>query len=386
LSRHYSHITSCVNFLENLKQQEPLNFQLKKYFSSNKKFGSTDRKKISSYAYAYCRIGHAQQNKTIQEKIIAGIFLCNQSSEPVLEEFAPDLNAQIHRSVSEKLLLLQTSIDAIFPHQHLISDTFNKEKFIVSFFNQPLVFIRTRPKKTAIVLEKLIASNVEFKKINETCFALPASSKIETIVEINKEVVIQDKSSQQVFDYVKNNLQLIPNKPQVWDCCAASGGKSILLHDILEGNLNLHVSDIRPSIINNLQSRFKEAGMKNYQSSIVDASKTNSSNQQYDIIICDAPCTGSGTWARTPEQLIFFKEAEINSFIETQKSITSQALLQLKKTGLFFYITCSVFKAENEAVVNFLEEKFNLQILQMQYIEGYELQADTMFVAVMQLQ
>ena len=56
-----------------------------------------------------------------------------------------------------------------------------------------------------------------------------------------------------------------------------------------------------------------------------------------------------------------------------------------KNGGLFFYITCSVFKTENEDVATALIQKFHLQLLQMEYLKGYERQADTMFVAVFKI-
>jgi 16S rRNA (cytosine967-C5)-methyltransferase len=114
----------------------------------------------------------------------------------------------------------------------------------------------------------------------------------------------------------------------------------------------------------------------------MDDAKTIS-EKKYDIILCDAPCTGSGTWARTPEQLAFFEQKKIASFVKMQQKIASNAIQSLKANGLFFYITCSVFKKENEEVVMYLKEKFHLQVLQMEYLKGYEMQADTMFVAVL---
>ena len=102
----------------------------------------------------------------------------------------------------------------------------------------------------------------------------------------------------------------------------------------------------------------------------------------YDIIICDAPCTGSGTWSRTPDQLYFFKENLIGEFSSRQKKIVTNILPHLKDGGLFFYITCSVFKKENEAVADFIQEQSGLQLLDMQLLKGYDKKADTMFVAV----
>ena len=65
-----------------------------------------------------------------------------------------------------------------------------------------------------------------------------------------------------------------------------------------------------------------------------------------------------------------------------QKNILSNAITHLQKDGLFFYITCSVFKKENEDIVDFIKGNSNLQLLQMGSIKGYEMKADSMFVAV----
>jgi 16S rRNA (cytosine967-C5)-methyltransferase len=96
----------------------------------------------------------------------------------------------------------------------------------------------------------------------------------------------------------------------------------------------------------------------------------------------DAPCTGSGTWSRTPENLFYFKPEIIDDFAQRQKQIVTNVMPYLQKGGLFFYITCSVFKKENEDVANFIKEKFELQILHMELLKGYDKKADSMFVAV----
>ncbi|MBI3883864.1 MAG: hypothetical protein HY305_06580 [Sphingobacteriales bacterium] len=102
-----------------------------------------------------------------------------------------------------------------------------------------------------------------------------------------------------------------------------------------------------------------------------------------DIILCDVPCSGSGTWSRTPEQLCFFKESEIERYSIRQKQIISNVIPSLKENGLLIYITCSVFAKENEGVVSFLQEKFNLKVLQQEILKGYNKKADSMFVAIL---
>ena len=385
MSHHHSHLATAVKIIENIKNGEPLVHHLKKFFAADKKYGSKDRKNISALCYNFYRVGNALKNKTVEERILAATFLCEHTSNNFLVALAPELNEKIHLPQTNKLAHLKITPADIFPFDDELGEDINEEKFAHSFLKQPLFFIRIRPGKEVMLLEKLTNNKVDFEEINTSCIALPQGFKTEDFMQLNKEVVVQDRNSQRVFDYLKKPEVFLKKDIDVWDCCAASGGKSILLYDILHGHVQLNVSDIRASILNNLRTRFKEAGIKKYKAFTADLLKENTSlpQKKYDLIICDAPCTGSGTWARTPEQLSFFTSKNIHEYATMQKQIASTAIPFLKKEGLFFYITCSVFKKENEEVVAYLQQKFHLQILQMEYLKGYEVGADSMFVAVL---
>ena len=385
MSHHHSHLASAVKIIETIKTGEPLVHQLKKFFAADKKYGSKDRKNISALCYNFYRLGNALPNKTIQERILAGTFLCEHTTNHLLATLAPELNEKITSPIKNKLSHFKINPTEIFPFHDELGEDMEAELFALSFLKQPFFFIRIRPGKEVELLEKLTTHKVDFEEINTSCIALPQGFKIEELMLINKEVVVQDRNSQRVFDYLKKPEVFLQKDIEVWDCCAASGGKSILLYDILHGHVQLQMSDVRASILNNLRSRFKEAGIKKYDAFTADLLKTSAllPPKKYDVIICDAPCTGSGTWARTPEQLSFSTLKNIDEYAAMQKTIASTAVAHLKKDGLFFYITCSVFKKENEEVVVYLQKKFHLQVLQMEYLKGYELQADTMFVAVL---
>jgi 16S rRNA (cytosine967-C5)-methyltransferase len=103
---------------------------------------------------------------------------------------------------------------------------------------------------------------------------------------------------------------------------------------------------------------------------------------QFSGIILDAPCSGSGTWGRTPESSTFFKAAQIGEYAALQKKIAGNVAPFLAPGGTLIYITCSVFKEENEDAVAFLEKECGLTIEENGIISGYERNADTMFVAV----
>jgi 16S rRNA (cytosine967-C5)-methyltransferase len=232
------------------------------------------------------------------------------------------------------------------------------------------------------VVAALIAASIEYTQVNEHCFAFSNTTSLQNVLALNKEAVIQDFNSQALAELLKVIPTSMETPIQVWDACAASGGKSILAKDIL-GEIQLTVSDIRASIIANLKKRFDEAGIKRYQSFVADISKPAIIPQKFDFVICDAPCTGSGTWARTPEQLYFFKEAKVNEFVSLQKNIATNAVNYLKKEGYFLYITCSVFKQENEEIVDYLLAASNLKLVEKRYFEGFEMKADTMFAALL---
>jgi 16S rRNA (cytosine967-C5)-methyltransferase len=157
------------------------------------------------------------------------------------------------------------------------------------------------------------------------------------------------------------------------------------LYDKLEGNVLLTVSDIRDSVISALDQRMKEAGVPVHKSFITNLrNHTSNFEEQFDIVICDAPCTGSGTWSRTPEQLFYFREKKIKEYAQLQENILQNIASSVKPAGLLIYITCSVFADENESQVKFIGEHTGLRVREMRYIKGYNDYADTMFVAVLQ--
>lgn len=372
---------------------EPLAHHLKKVFSSNKKYGSNDRRLISHLCYCYYRVARMLGDCLMEEKVLTALFFCSSEPNEVLKKLKPEWNEKVALSLDEKIAFLSINqtffpFQSIFPWRDALSEEIDYDLFCRSFLIQPDLFLRIRPGYKEKVLSKFIAYGLKFEGVGEDCIAVVNTSKVENIVKLNTEVVVQDFSSQKVGAFLKwiNQNNPLPVY-QVWDCCAASGGKSILAKDVL-GKVDLWVSDVRENILFNLRKRFAEAGIKKYKSMVVDLS--NMSNVQeamddnkFDLIIADVPCTGSGTWGRTPEQMHFFKNEFIDDYNRLQKIIVTNILPSLKKGGYLLYITCSVFKKENEEVVNFIQQQFQLQMIKKEVFKGYQAKADTMFAALL---
>ncbi|MBO9593055.1 MAG: methyltransferase domain-containing protein [Niabella sp.] len=356
------------------KGHEPLAHFLKNYFSREKKFGGKDRKQVTQLCYAYYRLGKSFTDLSFEQRVLLGLRLSST------EIAAP------WRALFTIYNVPETFSGTVFPWKDQLSQQIDPAAFERSFFVQPDLFLRIRPGNEAVVIKKLEQAALPFEKEGDA-LCLPNTAKVSEVLSINSEVVIQDLNSQKVggfFNKLKPvNGGSLPVRT-IWDCCAASGGKSILAADVL-GTVELTVSDIRPSMIANLKKRFHEAGIKHFRALVADAAKPDAqlSRERFDLVIADVPCSGSGTWSRTPERLHFFNTEEIKTYATLQRNILNSATRSVKPGGFLLYITCSVFKAENEDQVAWLQQQ-GWEVKDQQVLKGYTLKADTLFGALLQ--
>jgi 16S rRNA (cytosine967-C5)-methyltransferase len=385
LNHFYIFLYFSSSIIASYDGTEPFHLYLKKYFSINKKHGSRDRKRIKELCYNFFRLGlGAVADLSVEDKLLLATFLMESTSSPFLQSVAPDWNEKIHLPLHEKLSITEKAfnIGKLFPFGNELSPEVDVLQFSQSFLKQPKLYIRIRPGYYETVIHKLNAACILYENRNETCLALANNSKAADVLKLDEEAVIQDYNSQRVGEFFKEPA-FDESSISMWDCCAASGGKSILAYDTLK-NMKLTVSDKRRSILKNLDIRFARAGIKKYDSIIADlsANSFNIDKNSFDFIIADVPCSGSGTWARTPEQLKFFRREKIAQYALLQQQIVSNAIPSLAKGGYLLYITCSVFKKENEENVNFIQKNLNLELLKSDYLKGYQIQADTLFAAL----
>jgi 16S rRNA (cytosine967-C5)-methyltransferase len=392
MKRYHSYHHSAAEVLASYKGTEPFSAFIKKYFSRDKKFGSTDRKQISHLCYCYFRLGKSALKIPLEKGIVTGLFLCSTSNNEMLAALAPAWNEMVSLPLEEKIRAIagetghSVSTDDIFPWRDKLSAGIDFSRFCTSFLVQPDLFLRVRPHHAEEVMKKLSSAGVDFELMEPFAIRLPNSFKADLFFEIDKQVVIQDFNSQQTAQLLLLDQH---QPPEVWDCCAASGGKSILAYD-LNPSIRLTVSDIRESILENLERRFKRAGIKQYRSSVLDLSGTSPfeggntvAEGSMDLVICDAPCTGSGTWSRTPEQLCYFEENKIAGYAGLQKNIVKNIVSRIKPGGMLLYITCSVFTMENEDAVAFMVDELGLERKRMELFKGYDKRADTLFAALL---
>ncbi|AMR31912.1 RNA methyltransferase [Mucilaginibacter sp. PAMC 26640] len=361
----------------------PLGKFLPGFYRQNKQMGSTDRRVAGRLIYNYFRLGKAIPNVKQEERLMVAEFLCNTQTNSFLQYFKPEWAACVGIGVDEKISLIKNSypdfkLEDVFPWADQLSAGVDKDAFLKSFFVQPDLFIRINKGFEHLVKADLNKAGIIFKDEGNNCLCMPNGTRLEAIVSKPNWYEIQDLSSQQTANYFR------PQKwDSWWDACAASGGKSLLLHS-LQPDIKLVVSDIRESILSNLDERFQQAGLMKYQKKVMDLTENNEQllyNYAFDGIILDAPCSGSGTWGRTPEMISQFDFHRADFFKRLQQSIITNVVKHLKPGKSIIYITCSAFKAENEDAVEFMVKQLGLVLAEMQILKGYERKADTMFVA-----
>ncbi|MFM7646174.1 MAG: hypothetical protein ACKO41_05605 [Sphingomonadales bacterium] len=384
MSRYHAYLKKAVAILQAYKGQEPFSIFCKQQFSLDRKMGSTDRRWVRHYCYCYFRMGKAVCFTSAEERILAGLFLCNKTEDALLAQERPEWNLAIHKSITEKLLMIDqhSLIDQVFPYRQWLSASLKDSPWTMSLWEQPALFIRLRPGKEQQVRDALKAQSISFESLEESTLRLPATTALTSWPGLNRDFVIQDLSSQ----HIGSMLSLLPveSKANCWDCCAGSGGKTLLAYDVL-GPIHFTVSDKRPSILQQLENRFAQAAITDYRSRMLDLSRPlpTGFSDNFSFIWADVPCTGSGTWSRTPEQLCFFQPTSISDLQQLQRSILHTALQRLQPNGYLLYSTCSVFFQENEEQIVWLEKEMGLECIQQQLFDGSSKQADSLYAALL---
>lgn len=387
----HAYLSNASLLLENYKQQEPFAVYLKNFFKRNKKFGSRDRKVIGDLCYGFWRMGNSVTALSITEAIVAGFFMTHQEDNGLLEAQNPILVAKLKASPEEKLQFLSTcfpALDAnqIFPALSELSPAIEHDAWVMKHFNMPAVFLRIRPGRKKIVQQKLDQSEILCELIGERTIRLEKNAALDAVLSLDKDCVVQDIASQQSGDI----LEFIPHSVgSFWDACAASGGKSLLVHDRFPGS-SIYVSDLREDVLDELNMRFSRAGLAAKQVFCNDLTNPLSAQvirsvlpeEGVDLIIADVPCTGSGTWSRSPEWLTLFDVDDISVYSRLQRKIMDQLCKQVKPGKSLLYITCSVYREENEGMVEYVLAKGGFDLIAQRHLNGEAYGGDHLFSAL----
>lgn len=165
----------------------------------------------------------------------------------------------------------------------------------------------------------------------------------------NGLVEVQDEASQLVAHVCD------PRDDQLLvDLCAGAGGKALALA-ALAPDSRILAADISRARLAQLPPRAERAGASNIDMRLLDtpreAEMLADLDGQADVVLIDAPCSGSGTWRRNPEGRWRLTPERLDRLVETQSRLIDLALPLVKPGGKLVYAVCSLFSVEGEAQV-----------------------------------
>jgi 16S rRNA (cytosine967-C5)-methyltransferase len=140
---------------------------------------------------------------------------------------------------------------------------------------------------------------------------------------------------------------------QVLDLCAGSGGKTLALAAAMENRGQIFAYDDDPRRLAPIHDRIKRSGARNIQVRTPRGEKDVLEDLvgHIDLVLIDAPCTGTGVWRRHPDAKWRMRPGALEIRVREQVALLDQATRYLKPAGSIAYVTCSVLDTENGAQV-----------------------------------
>lgn len=158
---------------------------------------------------------------------------------------------------------------------------------------------------------------------------------------------VQDLGSQMLLEAVA------PDAGGRWlDACAGAGGKSLQLATMLGPTGSVHAEDVRLKALDQLAMRAERCGLSDRITRAPSPVEAAVPPALYDGVLVDAPCTGSGTWRRSPHLRWRITPELVQDMAAKQLALLRRHAVRVTPGGLLVYATCSQAFAENEGVVD----------------------------------
>lgn len=420
----------AVAALASYRYREDLNSWLKNYMKAFPSMGSRDRRELRALVYGAVRMARLFPEATVEQQIGMGqVFAAGPSSdfvqyarsrsgwdlpslpvpgtdtlqsmtEPGYDTLqsipgpgfdamqslrGPGFDAlQLCRHWAQEGLSFRA--DDWFPAHNRISSSIDQNELLKGFLMPPRTWVRLRAGREKVV-ENEWCEKAWLWGNSETT---PNARWVESGRPLNSLnsfqsgfFEVQDLASQRTIRFMNPS-----SGESWWDACAGSGGKSLLLHD-REPGVKLFATDERQSTLQQLHERFKRAGIRSYSRYCMDIDQRDPLEQagsfprQFDAVLADVPCSGSGTWSATPDWLSRFEQHRITEFAERQFRLVSNLLPYVREGGRLVYLSCSLYADENEQVVDRLCSTFGWQCLDQGYEQASLEGGDVLFGAVL---
>ncbi|MDO5649252.1 MAG: 16S rRNA (cytosine(967)-C(5))-methyltransferase RsmB [Gallicola sp.] len=178
---------------------------------------------------------------------------------------------------------------------------------------------------------------------------------------------------------------------KVLDLCAAPGSKTCQMAEIMENTGSITANDVYKNKLHFIEENAKRMGASNISTTSWDGTIFKAEwEKNFDLVLLDAPCSGTGIIAKKPEIKLRRSKEEIENLMERQRLLIDQAVKYVKKGGYLLYSTCSILSGENEDQRDYILKHYNVEAQPLFYKGGerdylkimpYEKDQDGFFIA-----
>ncbi len=336
--------------------RQPAETALKAWCVANRYAGSGDRRAIGERVFDCLRHGAGQGGR---EAVLASLVKEGLSAPDITTLFSGSGYAPAALNAEElaKLSALGGGEPAGLPSfiEHELGRTFGKDsRAEVSALLTSRAPVDLRVNGLVTFPQVLAASLADAGFANEPTplsavgLRLDVSASKLAALDAFKagQFEVQDEGSQ-----IAAFLLGAEPRQTVVDYCAGGGGKTLAIGQMMRGQGRLVACDLNPRRLDTVKPRLERAHLSADLRRVgPTGDKLEDLIGKADRVLVDAPCSGSGTWRRRPEEAWRLTEEQLHAVIKTQKDVLRRAAALVRPGGRLAYVTCSVLAAENADV------------------------------------
>ncbi len=176
---------------------------------------------------------------------------------------------------------------------------------------------------------------------------------------------VQEASSMFLEQVLRQTVDL-NTSIKVLDLCAAPGGKSTLIQSLISKDSLLVSNEVIKTRVNVLVENITKWGAANVVVTNNDPRDFQRLDSYFDVIVVDAPCSGSGLFRKDPDAISEWSLDNVTLCSQRQQRILADVKEALKQDGILIYSTCSYSKAENENIAEWLITENGFESIQLQ--------------------
>lgn len=331
------------------KDTVPADIILDKYFKERRYIGSKDRRFIADLTWKIIR-NRLKYTEMLKNNTLPRLFTALALGDIDLdllyngEEYAPSpLNKDEKKLLTEAQNFEDFSETALYECPKWLFDKFNDKKLLETLNSSAPLDLRANLTHREAAKERLKKEGLFFSYTPYSPVGLRSDERINLnncMTYQDGEVEVMDEGSQLIslMCRVKSHHKII-------DYCAGAGGKSLFFGAEMHNEGVVWAHDISQERLSRIKKRAERLDILNIKL-IREVKDTD-----YDRFIIDAPCSGSGTWRRTPDAKYRLTPKKLSEICQTQKDLLDFGAKHTKVGGRLIYMTCSVFAQENAAQI-----------------------------------